>query len=107
MIDNFEILYGITSIIYALIAIATTIGAIIYTTKKKGIAGVFMIIGSVVSFLCSIAYPLIAALTSSLNLEPEQLMLANYSVNILSCFFSIIFVTGFILAVSKLKKDSQ
>ncbi|MDO6490791.1 MAG: hypothetical protein ABJD66_03910 [Cellulophaga sp.] len=106
MIDNFEILYGITSIFYALIAITTTIGAIIYTTKKKDIAGVFMIIGSIVSFLCTIAYPIITALTSALNLDMEQLMLANYSVNVLSCFFSIIFVIGFIIAVSKLKKES-
>ncbi|WBU89431.1 hypothetical protein [Cellulophaga omnivescoria] len=106
MIDNFEILYGITSIIYALIAIATIIGAIIYTTKRKGIEGIFMIIGSIVSLLCTIAYPLIATLTSVLNLEPEQLMLANYSINVLSCFFSIIFVIGFIIAVSKLKKES-
>lgn len=106
MIDNLEILYGITSIFYALIAVATTIGAIIYTSKKKGIAGIFMIIGSIVSFLCTIAYPLIAALTSALNLGAEQLMLANYSVTVLSCFFSIIFVIGFILAVSKLKKES-
>lgn len=106
MIDNLQLLYGITSVFYALITIITIIGSIIYTTKKKGIAGLLMIIGSVVNLFAIIAHPILAALANTAHLDQEFFLLTNYSITLVNCLFSIIFAIGFILAMIKLKKDS-
>ncbi len=105
MIDNLQLLYGITSVFYAIINIITIIGAIIYATKKKGVAGVLMIIGSIVNLLSQIAQPILSAVANKAELDQDLFLLTNYSVNVINCLFSIIFAIGFILAVSKLKKE--
>ena len=106
MIDNLQLLYGITSVFFAIIAITTIIGSIIYTTKKRGIAGFLMIIGSVVNLFVIIAHPILSALANTAELEQDPFLLINYSITVANCIFSIIFVIGFLLAIIKLKKDS-
>lgn len=106
MIDNLQLLYGITSVFYAIITIITIIGAIIYTTKKKGISGILMIIGSIINLLCIIARPILSAVANTAELEQELFFIIDYSVTAINCFFSLIFAIGFIIAISKLKKES-
>tara|TARA_R110002049_G_scaffold50271_3_gene142722 strand:- start:6988 stop:7305 length:318 start_codon:yes stop_codon:yes gene_type:complete len=105
MIDNLQLLYGITSILYGLLTIVIIAGAILYFTKRKGIAGLLMIIGSIVQFLTLLANPIVSALASTVVLDNESIMYTHYVINVITCLFSILFAIGFIMAMLKLKKE--
>lgn len=106
MIDNLQLLYGITSILYGLLTIGIIAGAILYYIKRKGLAGLFMIIGSIVQFLSILANPIASALANTVGLDSERIIYIHYAINSISCLFSILFAIGFVMAMLKLKKAS-
>lgn len=105
MEQDYTILYGVLTGFYAIIAILTIIGAIIYTYKKKNIAGLLMIIGSVFQFISSIANPIVNAI--SVRSGTENILVSNLIVNSIGAIFSLIFAIGFIMAMLDIQKKES
>lgn len=104
MTQDYTILYGVLTAFYALIAIATIIGAIIYTSKKKNLAGILMVIGSVFQFFSSIASPIANAISARSG--SENILISNFIVSAIGALFSLVFVIGFILAMLDIRKKN-
>lgn len=105
MTQDYTILYGVLTAFYALIAIATIIGAIIYTYKQKNLAGILMLIGSVFQFISSIANPIVNAISARSG--AENVLVSNLIISAIGALFSLVFVIGFIMAMLSLRKKES
>ena len=105
MTQDYTILYGILTAFYAIIAMATIIGAIIYTYKKKNLAGVLMVVGSLFQFISSVANPIINAISARSG--SENIIVSNLIVNSIGAIFSLVFVIGFIIAMLGIQKKGS
>ena len=97
MEQEYTIYYGILTAFYGIIAITTIIGSIIYTFKKRNLAGVLMIVGSIFQLISTIASPIITTISSRYSVE--NIITSNLIISSVGTIFSIVFAIGFIMAM--------
>jgi len=102
MEQEYTIYYGILTAFYGIIAITTIIGSIIYTFKKRNLAGVLMIVGSIFQLISTIASPIITTISSRYSVE--NIITSNLIISSVGTIFSIVFAIGFIMAMIAIKK---
>ena len=103
--DNYEYLYTLSYVIYNLASLIVVISCIILVTKKRTLATLLMLIGSVFAFLFGVSSIFISTIANSQG--TEAFIKINAISNLVSGFAYIAFCLGLLLfAISHFKKDN-
>ncbi|WP_298903979.1 hypothetical protein [uncultured Psychroserpens sp.] len=102
--DDYQYLYTVSHVIYNLASLLVVISCIVIVTKKRTLATILMLIGSVFAFLFGIGSIYIYAFTEAYGTDSSIKM--NAISNLISGLAYIIFCLGLLLfAISHFKKD--